>query len=226
MDLDELKKRWLDQEVALGANIRLGARLLRESELGKAETALRRLARLLWLEVVLNGLAAGWLGSFIAAHISETRFLVPATILDVCAVLLVIAGVRQLVAIRTLDYNAPIIEVQRHLESLRIERIRATKLTLLASPLLWTPLLIVAARGLLGVDLYTTFTGAWLLANVIFGAGVIVAGLWASRRYADRLEASSFLGRLMRNLADKSLNSAVDFVSVVERFEKEDPARL
>src|SRR5262245_13781472 len=225
MDLDELKKRWADQEHALGENIRLSTRLLRASELGKAETALRRLTRLLWLEVVTNGIAAVWLGSFIAAHVSDTRFLVPAAILDVCTVLLLIAGIRQLVAIRTIDYSAPIVRIQRRLESLRIERIRTTKITLLGGPLLWTPLLIVAARGLFGIDLYATVTSAWLLANIFFGVAVIVVAVWVSRRYAEHLEASSFWGRLMRHLAGKSLNSAVGFVNAVERFENEDQAR-
>jgi len=42
------------------------------------------------------------------------------------------------------------------------------------------------------------------------------------RRYAALMERSPAVQRLMRNLAGHSLNSAVDFLSSVSRFEEDD----
>src|ERR1700686_3446862 len=105
MELDDLKRRWEDQDRRLDAGIRLNTRLLHESVLGKAEKSLRGLSRLLWFELQTNLLAAFWLGSFLANHVSEPRFLIPAAVLHLCIIALLAAGVRQLVALKTVDYG-------------------------------------------------------------------------------------------------------------------------
>ncbi len=221
MTLDELKDRWNENDRTLDATLRLNTRLLRASTLGKAETAMRRLSRLLGIEVALNLVATIVLGSFIADHLGEPRFLLPAAALHLCAIGLVIAGIHQLAAIGRLDYAAPIVAIQRKLESLRWLRTRITQWTLLVAPLLWTPLLIVGLKGLVGVDAYAVFRGDWLLANLLFGAAVIPAALWLSRRYADRLEQSSLARRLMRDIAGHNVNAALGFLDALARFEEE-----
>lgn len=222
MELEDLKRRWEDHDRKLAASIRLNTRLLRESVLAKADTALKRLSRLLWFELVMNLLAVLLLGSFLGNHASEVRFLIPALGLHLCAIALVIASARQLVAIKTLDYSAPIVVIQKRLESLRVERIRATKLTLLLSPLLWTPLLIVTLKGFFGVDAYATLGAAFLIANLFFGLLVILLAVWISSRYAARMERSLLVQRLMWVLAGKSLTSAAGFLSSLSQFEKEE----
>lgn len=222
MELDDLKRRWEDQDRKLEASLRLNTRLLNESVLAKTNTALKGLSRLLWFELVMNSVAVLWTGSFLAKHVAEPRFLIPAVALHLCVIALIIACVRQLVAIKMLDYSAPIVVIQKRLESLRAERIRATKLTLLCSPLLWTPLLIVALKSLFGVDAYTTLGAAYLLANLLFGLLVILLAVWISRRYAARMGGSPLVQRLMRDLAGHSLNAAASFLSSISQFEEDE----
>src|SRR6266850_4836054 len=147
MELDDLKTRWEEQNRKMEAGLRLNSRLLKQAVLGRAETSLRRLSRLLVFELIANGVAVLWLGSFLADHANEPRFALPAAgLLAGCAVLLV-AGIRQIAAVSSVDYAAPIVAIQRRLESLRVERIRAAKWTLMLAPLAWTPLLIVAMES-------------------------------------------------------------------------------
>ena len=222
MELDDLKQRWEAHDRKLDASIRLNTRLVHESVLGKAETALRRLSRWLWAELLLNLGAALLLGWFLADHFAEARFLVPAAMLHLCVIALVVASVRQLVAVSQVDYSAPVVVIQKRLETLRVERIRATKWTLLLAPLLWTPLLIVTLKGLVGVDSYATFGLAWLAANVLLGLLVIGAAVWVSRRYADRLERSPLMRRLLRDLAGYNLAAATGFLHSLSQFEDEE----
>lgn len=222
MELDELKRRWEDQDGKLDASLRLNTRLLNDSVLAKADTAIKGLSRLLWLELAMNLAAVLLTGSFLANHISEARFVIPAAGLHLGVIALLVASIRQLIAIGMLDYNAPIVVIQKRLESLRVERIRATKLTLLCSPLLWTPLLIVALKGLFGVDAYATCGAAFLIANLLFGVLVILLAVWTSRRYAARMGRSPLVQRLMRDLADHSLNAAAAFLSSISRFEADE----
>jgi hypothetical protein len=107
------------------------------------------------------------------------------------------------------------------MESLRIERLRAVKITLLASPLIWIPMLIVGLKGFLGADAYALFDHAWLAANLAFGLAVIPLAVWISRRYADRMERSPLVQRVMRDLAGTNLNAAQDYLGRLARFEEE-----
>lgn len=222
MELEDLKRRWEDQDRKLDAIVRLNTGLLRESKLGKTATALGRLAGLLLVGLLLDLGVALWLGSFLAEQLSEMRFLLPGAGLLLGLIALAIANVRQLVAIRQVDYAAPIVAIQRRLESLRVERLRAVKWTLLLAPLAWTPLLIVTLKDLLGVDAYATFGAPWLTANLAFGLVVIAFALWISRRYADRMERAPFVQRLMRNIAGHNLAAAATFLGSLAEFEREE----
>jgi len=222
MELEDLQRLWQDHDRRLDASLRLNTRRLRGSVLGKAETALSRLARWLRLELLLDLAIALWLGSFIADHVAAARFLVPAVGLQLCVLALLAACIRQLAAIGKVDYGAPIVAIQQRLESLRRERLRAVKLTLLVSPLLWIPLLIVTCEAMFQLDVYATFSTAWLVANLLAGLALIPAMSWISKRYADRMERSPLARRLMRDLAGRNLAAAAGFLRSLAEFVAED----
>ena len=81
-----------------------------------------------------------------------------------------------------MDYGAPVVAIQTRLESLTVERIRATKWTRLLAPLAWTPMSIVSLRGLFDVDVYAAFGSTWLAANVLFGLLVLIVHVSISDR--------------------------------------------
>lgn len=224
MDIEDLQSRWADQDRKLDASIRLNARLVRESVLGKAATAMTRLWWLLLAELLVDLVAVLWLGSFIAEHLAEARFLLPAAALHLYVIALAGLCVHQMVAIRGIDYGAQVVEIQKRLESLRVQRLRTTKLVLLTAPLVWTPLFVVTLKGFVGLDAYVLFSLAWLAANVAFGAALISLAVWVSKRYADRMERSPLLQRLMKDLAGYNLNAATGFLDSLARFEEESPA--
>ncbi len=82
MNLEELRDQWMAQNDKLEKSLRLNAALWRESGARKARGALSGLSRAIWIELMMNFVAVILLGSFIADHIGETRFLVPAIVLD------------------------------------------------------------------------------------------------------------------------------------------------
>lgn len=222
MELDDLKRTWEEYDKRMDINIRLNTRLLRGSVLGKAEAALKGLSRLLLVELLLSLCGALWLGSFLWEHAAETRFLVPAATLHLYVIAIVITCIRQIVAISQADYSAPIVAIQKRLESLRVERIRTTTWTLLLAPLVWTPFLIVTLKALFDVDVYATFGALWLAANVLLGLLVIAVGVWISRRFAGRMKRSSPLLRLFRDIAGHNLTAATGFLCSLSQFEDEE----
>jgi hypothetical protein len=219
MELDDLKHAWEMRDRRLDEAIRLNNRVLQTAVGTQAKAATKRLSRLLWIELLANLVAVIWLGSFLGGHLTVARYAIPAVALDVLAIGLLIAGARQLVAVSQIDYSQPVLVIQKRIESLRAERIRATMLTLVVAPLAWIPLLIVALKGFFDVDAYATFGAAWLIANVLFGLIVLAAAIWASRHYAGRVTRSSALRWLMDNLAGRSLRTATTYLRSLADYE-------
>jgi hypothetical protein len=224
MKLDDLRDQLRACEAKAENNVVVRAAALREMRdegLKATGSAMRRLRAYLWLELGLNLLSALLLGGFMASHL-ELRFLAPALVLDVFALAHVVFGARQLVTLGRVTFDAPVVAVQRELETLRVGRIRMTKWTLLLGPLLWIPVLVVALKGLAGVDTYAVFDRTWLVANVLFGVAFVPGMFLASKRLVDRFAGSPLLARLLRDVAGRNLTAAQAFLDELARFESSD----
>ena len=220
MELDELKTAWqtLDQRVQAGMALNL--EMLKELKLDKTRSALKRLAWVVRIELASGVLATLVIGGFLANHIRDVRFTIPALILQSVIVFTIATAARQLTMIGHIDYAAPVVAIQRAVTTLRASRVRTTKWLLLFAPLLWTPLAIVGARGLWGLDLYEG-GGGWLPGSLGVGVAVILLIIWIARRYADLLGHSRFLKRLSNDIAGRSLIAATSFLDEIAQFEKE-----
>jgi hypothetical protein len=224
MNIDDLKNQWNVIDKKLEQSIRLNSELLRQSFLNKANTSLRKLSLAIVIELVLNFVVVILLGSFIGDHIYELKFLIPAIVLDLFSISLVAFSIHQLIALNSLDYSAPIITIQKKLGKLKLLRIRETKWVVLLSPLLWTPLLIVMLKGLLGLNAYIIFDHSWLLVNLLFGLAFIPLMVWLSKRYADKLQNSTLIQHLMNDIAGHNLNAATEFLNKLSSFEQDEKA--
>jgi hypothetical protein len=221
MDLDELKRRWQEQDAKLEAVLRLNGRLLAAPERRRAGRALA-LTSFNWaVEAILNALVLFGVGSYAVRHLFEPRFFVPAVWLALGALLLVIAGVRQVVVLRSLDLDAPVVGIQTKLERLRIGRIRALKWTLLLAPLAWTPMCIVGLNALFRFDAYSHLDAAYLAGNVLVGLLAIPAGLGFARFLETRAVRSPLLRRMAEDIGGRSLAKATRFLRAAEDLERD-----
>ncbi|MGK2857313.1 MAG: hypothetical protein ACSLFQ_08910 [Thermoanaerobaculia bacterium] len=230
MNIDEMRNTLAAHDHALDRLVHLNLATVRELRVTKTKSSLRWLTSGIAIELGVVSLAVIWLGSFIADHVAEARFAVPALIIAVCAVALAASCIRQLATIDGLDYSRPIVEVQKELEKLRILRIRTTKWTFILGCVLWAPILAVLVRGMIGVDPYTIGAAIqsshadffrWIVANVLFGIGLALLVVWISRRYAPRLSGSPFVQGLMNDIAGRSLTTAQQSLESIRQFEQE-----
>jgi hypothetical protein len=221
MELEELKELWNRSNRKLEASSRLNTLLFAQLNLRKADTSLKRLARGITSELVVNLVGVCLLGWFASDHLREPRFLIPAAMLDVYAIVLAVAGARQLFELRSLDYDEPVVAIQDRLRRLRLARIRATMGTLLFAPLMWVPLLIVATRGFFGIDIYAVASPAWLAANVLFGLAVIPIAVVIARVFGPGLERATPVRFLADQIAGRGLAAALDDLAALRRFAEE-----
>jgi hypothetical protein len=224
MELDALKEKWAEHDRKLDVIITLNRRLLMAANMNRIRSPLRRLAFFVGLGglIALTGLVI--LGQFIYLHRAEPRFVLPAVVLHVWLIASLAASIRQITMALQIDYDKPIALIQKQLESLRVLRIRITQWALLTGQVVWwTPFLIVALKGLLGVDAYKVLGTGYLLANIALGLAIIPLAIWVSRKFGARMGRSPVMQRLMRELAGYNLNAATRFLATVAEFETETP---
>lgn len=216
-DLEEWKALWAEQDRKLDQSLRLNRRLLEESALGRARTALGSLRRFVVVELVSNVVAVVALVAFAAAN-PQPRFAAPAVLLALGALALVRGDVLQLRASR-IDPSEPIAAAQRRLEGLRRLRVTHVRWTLLLSPLAWPPLAIVALKVLLGADAWVSPGVAWLAANLAFGIAVPVIAWIVSVRYGSRLRGSPWAARMANAISGRSLVEALHALEAIRELE-------
>ncbi|CAN5517585.1 hypothetical protein BH11ARM2_BH11ARM2_30320 [soil metagenome] len=197
MELDELRMQWAAQSRKLDETTRLNERLLAVRQLDRAR------ATLLWpkigasLEIALSVLVLLWIGGFVFDHRAQPAFLIPGLAVHLYSILILAAEIQTLIALNA-DFSRPVVEIKGSLARARVWQIRSTQAIFLTAPLIWTPLLIVLIKGIVGLDAYRMFGTPWLLANLIFGIAFIPATLGIVRL----LRKNGKLSRLMAGLAD------------------------
>lgn len=225
MDFDTLQQRWATLDQTLDARLQQHGQLLRQLYLQQARAALAHRSWGIGLDIIIDVVALLLLGSFIAAHLAEPRFLVPALVLHLFTIAQVGASIRQVLALRSLDYGAPLVELQRRLVELRVQRLRFITWTLACIPLLWPPLLIVGAKGLIGLDVYAVMGAPWLLLNLLFGLACVPLVIGLARWAGPRAVRLPWLQRLLDDLAGQSLRRARAALDAIGAFEGADEGR-
>ena len=214
-----MQERWKSLDGKLDACLRLDRRLVRES----VERRLREFARRELLRnlpgLLLDVVAVLWLGAFVAAHALEPRFAVAGVPLLAFAILVLAARLRHLLLVGRMDLAMPVVTSQRFLAERKAERSRATATILVLSPLLWTPLVIVALAAF-GVDAYRTPGVPWLVANVAVGIAAIPAGIGLARWLGGRLSGHPALRSLADDLAGRNLAAAHAWLGSLDRLER------
>jgi hypothetical protein len=220
MKLDEIKTQWTAYDMELGNRWQLNLSLLAGWK--KAESALQGLSRVVVVEMVAGLITVAVLAGFLVAHFQELPFFLPALGLHAFAIFQVASSGYQFVKLREIDFSAPILVSQKKLAVLRRLRTRVTMWTLILSPLLWVPLLIVLLKGLLGINAYESLDTPWLIANVLFGIAFIPVMIWASKHFSPRWQGSAFVKGLMDYIAGHELSDMNAFLARLEEYEQDE----
>lgn len=224
LTIEDLRSEWNERDRKLDESIRINTWLLRESYWEKHRSKIGIAGLGGWLEVLFSIPALIFFGWFISRHFDQPKFLLPALMLQVWTVTMLVLGIRQRGALRSMDYGRPVMELQRQIEVIKITRLGVFKWAFLTGQILWwTPFVIVLFKGLLDIDLYAAseFMPIVLAWNIAFGLAFIPIAIWASRRLVGRLGASPRFARFTDTIAGYDLAVARKFLEKLARFERE-----
>jgi serine/threonine-protein kinase len=217
MELDDLKQAVanLDREIAYARSFRVAAH--KERQLDRTGASLRPV---LWEhagQIALGIVLALVVGPFWWSQRAEPALLLAGLVLHVYAVLMIALGTRVVMAVRTLDLDAPVVEIQRALARLRRSYVMTGFVVGLPWWLLWIPLAMVV----FGFDLVSGASRAWLVTNLIVGVGGIVGTLWFYRHLWNEPKDSERRRSIGASVSGNSFRRAQGFLDEIARFERE-----
>jgi hypothetical protein len=216
MDLDDLKHAvaTLEREAADARSFRVAAR--KEKQLDRTRASLRPVFWEHAAQVTL-GLGLTVVGQAWWSKLDEPALLVAGIILHVYAWLMIVLGVRVIVSIRTLDLDAPVVEIQKALARLRRSYVMTGFVVGMPWWVLWIPLAMVV----FGIDLTGRFSWAWLAANVVIGIVGIAGTLWYFRHLWIGPKDSERRRSIEASVSGGSFRKAQAFLDEIARFERD-----
>ncbi len=218
MELDELKATWqaLDRRMQQSNAIQL--QLFKDGRFNKMRAGLRPL---FWGQIVqiLFGVLTILIGiAFWSQHREVAHLFYTGLILHVYGVVTIITAGLTLGKIRSIDYAAPVLSIQKQLASVRRIYVGSGVVVGYSWWLMWIPFAVVVF-GFLGVDISTVAPGFVPISAAIGIAGLLA--MWAFHRWASNPRRGPFGQRYAESLSGGSLRRAQRVLDEITQFEKE-----
>lgn len=217
MVLDDLKPAIADLDRKASQAHSLSVAVYKGQKLDRTRASLRPV---LWEhagQIVLGVLIALIVGPFWWNHRAEPELLISGLVLHAYAVLMIALGTRVIVLIRTLQLDAPVIQIQRALSRLRRSYVMTGFVVGMPWWLLWIPSAIVV----FGFDPVVDVSRAWLGINLLVGVLGIVGTLWFFRHLWTVPVDSERRRGVEESAAGLSFKNAQGFLEEIARFERE-----
>ena len=201
MEFDELTHIWNDLDKQLESNLKVNQRLLKEVSIRKIKSFLSEVKFNAIFEIIANSLFTVFLLRFIVANFPNIKFLIPAIFLLGMMVLGMVLNVYRLSLMARIKPSNPVVNTQKILEQIRLYERQEINLLFVAIPIFSLAFIIVAAKALLGLDLYLLL-GKWLLTYL---AGSFIVGL--------------IIVLFLKRFPDRNLQKALQFLGEIREFE-------
>ena len=195
MEMDELQRAWGQLDARLAEQGRQLAQVRRQRGMDAVRTRLRWISLGQLVELGVGLAIVLWAGSYWFEHRTQAHLLAYGLALHAYGLGLLCFAVTQLLWLASIDYQAPVLVVQRKVQRLGQLRAFSGRTMLAAGMLAWVPLVMVGLAAV-GLDLWVTRPGV-VWANLAVGVGIVLGIEWFHRRYPDRC-AREHQGRWLR----------------------------
>lgn len=216
MELDDLKQAVAELERGIAEVRYFSVETYKKRKLDRTRASLRPV---LWEHAgqVALGMVIAVVGQLWWPENGAPALLVAGLVLQAYAVLMIVLGLRVIVSIRTLDLDAPVVDIQRALARLRRSYVMTGFVVGMPWWLLWIPLAMVV----FGVDLTGRFSWGWLSTNLVIGIAGIAGTLWYFRHLWIEPEDSELRRKVEVSVSGNSFRNAQGFLDELARFERE-----
>ena len=216
MELDELKSAWQTLDRHLQRQSALNLHIFVEGKLDKVRTSLRRLY---WGKIaqILFGDALIYFGIMSTIRYHDTPHLLACSVFMLAyGLLIVVLGGVTIGKVSSIDYAAPVLEIQKRVGALHRLQIIGGRCAGLPWWLLWIAIFVLEVKANVGADLFLT-APSFVWANVAVGVIGIVASTWLYRRRRQRRPDAV---RKFEDQSFRGLANARKVLDEIEQFER------
>ena len=202
METNDLIHLWHQYDKEVEGNWKINQHLLKEVSLRKVKSLLSEFnLQTIW-EILSHGFFFIWVLGFFVDHFSTAKYAIPSVFLLMLSGWGLGWGIFKWVVVSSMNYDTPVIYVQKRLELFRLYNIWEINLLLVLIPFFWVAFLIVFPVMFLGVDIFDLL-GKWLWYQFV-GAFVIAAIIvW-----------------FLRQFPDKKMEKAIEFLNEIREVEE------
>jgi hypothetical protein len=217
METNEWKAAWKNHQAQLEQNIKLNLGIAEEMHRSTARRPLRavwaaRIAEtLVWVFLLIG------LGNCITAFQGHIAPQISAIVLSLFAVVGISGSVGQLILLRLLNFDGPIVEVQTGLERLRKHRLIITQLLLSSVPF-YLAHLFFWFQLLFGIDLFASGAPQWLQAQILFSVALLPFTFWLVREMGKSTPLYGWIAALRRSTTGQRVEEAVHGLAELKDF--------
>jgi hypothetical protein len=216
-ELNDLKTAWQTLSQNLERQNRLTVSQLREAKRRRFRSGFRLLVAGQILQLLAGVLLAVWSASFWVAHIGSAHLMIEGITVHLYAISLIIFAARDLQLIRSFDYAAPVLEMQKRFAELRAWHRVAAIWFGVTSSLIWVPLLLIVFAKL-GADVWARNPQVvgWLALSGLVSVAIFLGVVGWSRRPGRE----KFARALDATAAGYSVRRAQSVLEEIAEFER------
>lgn len=229
MNLEQLQADWAHQFDGQPKKEDLIAQLFKEAKLDKVSSKLRKLIIYNVLFMVFHIAVISYAGLVLIPNFHNTPLVITALLMIVLSMIAFFKNVAQLSRLSKIDYSNTIVDSQKQLERLKIQRIQYFRFIFIFSNLyFWLSVTLFFQWNILQV-ISIVWENAPALVIVLLSIITLwyPFAFWLLHKYENSKHASTFWKRMEKHsfLTDYSvnfsLNQAQTFLHEIEVFEKE-----
>lgn len=220
METNELKELWKHYDARLEKNWNLNLKLIKDMKLEKTKSSMNRFTFFMSLSILFDFFIANYLVKFIIDNFSNITLTAPAYLLSIITCIAIIWSFYQLGLVLTIGYSAPVVDIQKKIEKLRLEKLKFNKFIFYVS----YPFVYFGGFVLLHLDI-TQFPVSWMIPNIVLAILWIPLCNWLIRKYNTPGLTSKFWKSLSKDSsltpesASMSLNKSLTFLKEIREFE-------
>ncbi len=225
MNIQDLQQDWNNQ----GNNNNLVLKLYQESRQGKIDYQLKKVKMNTVLFMILNIFINIYTWLVLVSNFSDLSIRISGILMLIITYIVIYKNIMQLISIQNINNSKPIVELQKLIEKLKIQRIKHNRFIFIFGNLFSWSLVTLIFMWNWEILIPTIWENAAILVIIHISFAVVWFPLsfWILRKY-DTIDASKFWKKLNKEsfLTDESVNSSLNnallYVKEIESFENED----
>lgn len=218
MEAGELKQLMEAYDKKLDEKLNLNTTSLKNMNLDKTKKEIQSIFVYRTIEIVIFGLLALFIGSYIVDHWNTTHLVISGIIIHIFTLIALAGSIGQVVFLKQIDYSKPIVGIRKKIEFVNAHQLLFVKLMFLSAPIWWA-YVVVASNQFLNIDLYTHMDADFVLKYLMLNSLLIIPLALFLNKLSYKNIHINWVRKTLQFFTGNKTIKALDFLNEIEEFE-------